>query len=77
MTIHWLDYAIIILYFFVVVYIGYWAMKKVTNFDDYAVAGRGLPMSIFFAAIAATLCGGAFRSCTPRASWSSPGSSAW
>ena len=54
MTIHWLDYAIIILYFFVVVYIGYWAMKKVTNFDDYAVAGRGLPMSIFFA----TLCGG-------------------
>ena len=28
MTIHWLDYAIIILYFFVVVYIGYWAMKK-------------------------------------------------
>ena len=40
MTIHWLDYAIIILYFFVVVYIGYWAMKKVTNFDDYAVAGR-------------------------------------
>ena len=58
MTIHWLDYAIIILYFFVVVYIGYWAMKKVTNFDDYAVAGRGLPMSIFFAAIAATLCGG-------------------
>ena len=78
MTIHWLDYAIIILYFFVVVYIGYWAMKKVTNFDDYAVAGRGLPMSIFFAAIAATMCGGgAFRSCTPRASWSSPGSSAW
>ena len=58
MSIHWLDYAIIILYFFVVVYIGYWAMKKVTNFDDYAVAGRGLPMSIFFAAIAATLCGG-------------------
>ena len=28
------------------------------SFDDYAVAGRGLPMSIFFAAIAATLCGG-------------------
>ena len=58
MTIHWIDYAIIILYFFIVVYIGYWAMNKVKSFDDYAVAGRGLPMSIFFAAIAATLCGG-------------------
>ncbi len=58
MTIHWIDYGIIILYFFIVIYIGYWAMNKVKNFDDYAVAGRGLPMSIFFAAIAATLCGG-------------------
>lgn len=58
MTIHWLDYVIIVLYFFVVVYIGWWAMHQVKNFDDYAVAGRGLPMSIFFAAIAATLCGG-------------------
>ena len=58
MPINWIDYSIIILYLFVVVYIGWWAMKKVSNFDDYAVAGRGLPMSIFFAAIAATLCGG-------------------
>lgn len=58
MTIHWIDSSIIFLYFFTVLYIGYWAMKKITNFDDYAVAGRGLPRSIFFAAIAATLCGG-------------------
>lgn len=58
MAINYIDYSIILLYFFVVVYIGYYAMKKVSNFDDYAVAGRGLPMSIFFAAIAATLCGG-------------------
>lgn len=58
MPINWIDYSIIILYLFVVVYIGWWAMQKVSNFDDYAVAGRGLPMSIFFAAIAATLCGG-------------------
>lgn len=58
MPIHWLDYSILVLYLFVVVYIGWWAMQKVSNFDDYAVAGRGLPLSIFFAAIAATLCGG-------------------
>lgn len=58
MAINYIDYSIILLYFFVVVYIGYYAMKKVSTFDDYAVAGRGLPMSIFFAAIAATLCGG-------------------
>ena len=62
MPINWIDYSIIILYLFVVVYIGWWAMKKVSNFDDYAVAGRGLPMSIFFAAIAATLCGGGAKS---------------
>ena len=33
-------------------------MKKVSSFDDYAVAGRSMPLPIFFAAIAATLCGG-------------------
>ena len=58
MPIHWLDYSIIILYFFVIVYIGWWSMQKVSSFDDYAVAGRGMPLAIFFAAIAATLCGG-------------------
>ena len=58
MAINWLDFTIIMLYFLTVIYIGYWAMKKITSFDDYAVAGRGLPRSIFFAAIAATLCGG-------------------
>lgn len=39
-------------------YLGYYSMKKVSNFDDYAVAGRSMPLPIFFAAIAATLCGG-------------------
>lgn len=58
MGIDGIDYTIIVLYFFIVIYIGYYCMRKVSNFDDYAVAGRGLPMAIFFAAIAATLCGG-------------------
>lgn len=58
MGIDWIDYTIIVLYFFIVIYIGYYCMRKVNSFDDYAVAGRGLPMAIFFAAIAATLCGG-------------------
>lgn len=39
-------------------YLGYYSMKKVASFDDYAVAGRNMPLPIFFAAIAATLCGG-------------------
>lgn len=43
MPINWIDYSIIILYLFVVVYIGWWAMQKVSNFDDYAVAGAGCP----------------------------------
>lgn len=43
MPINWIDYSIIILYLFVVVYIGWWAMKKVSNFDDYAVAGAACP----------------------------------
>ena len=55
---HSIDYIIIAAYFVLVTYLGYYAMKRVSNFDDYAVAGRSLPMPVFFAAIAATLCGG-------------------
>ena len=55
---HSIDYIIIAAYFVLVTYLGYYAMKRVSNFDDYAVAGRSMPMPIFFAAIAATLCGG-------------------
>ena len=55
---HIVDYLVIAAYFVTVMYLGYYAMKKVSSFDDYAVAGRSMPLPIFFAAIAATLCGG-------------------
>ena len=55
---HIVDYFVIAGYFALVMYLGYYSMKKVSNFDDYAVAGRSMPLPIFFAAIAATLCGG-------------------
>lgn len=57
-NINFIDIAVVAIYFLIVIYIGVWAMKKVKDFDDYAVAGRGMPMPIFFAAIAATICGG-------------------
>lgn len=55
---HIVDYLVIAAYFVIVMYLGWYAMKKVSSFDDYAVAGRSMPLPIFFAAIAATLCGG-------------------
>ena len=55
---HIVDYFVIAGYFALVMYLGYYSMKKVSSFDDYAVAGRSMPLPIFFAAIAATLCGG-------------------
>ena len=52
---HIVDYFVIAGYFALVMYLGYYSMKKVSSFDDYAVAGRSMPLPIFFAAIAATL----------------------
>ena len=48
---HIVDYFVIAGYFALVMYLGYYSMKKVSNFDDYAVAGRSMPLPIFFAAI--------------------------
>lgn len=53
------DLAIILLYFAVIVFIGYVSMRKVHGFEDYAVAGRRLPAVFLFATMAATATGGA------------------
>ena len=52
---HIVVYFVIAGYFALVMYLGYYSMKKVSNFDDYAVAGRSMPLPIFFAAIAAMI----------------------
>lgn len=54
-----LDLGIIALYFIVVLAIGYVSMRKVKGFEDYAVAGRRLPIVFLFATMAATATGGA------------------
>lgn len=53
-----IDLVILLLYFIVVLWIGYYTMKKVSNFDDYSVAGRTMPFALIFATIGATLAGG-------------------
>ena len=53
------DLTIILLYFGVVLAIGYVAMRKIHGFEDYAVAGRRLPIVFLFATMAATATGGA------------------
>lgn len=53
------DLAIIMAYFGVVIFIGYVSMRKVHGFEDYAVAGRRLPVAFLFATMAATATGGA------------------
>lgn len=53
------DLAIILVYFVAIVLIGYVSMRKIHGFDDYAVAGRRLPIVFLFATMAATATGGA------------------
>ncbi len=53
------DLVILLLYFVVVIALGYTAMRKTKRFDDYAVAGRRLPVVFLFATMAATATGGA------------------
>ena len=59
MSLGTLDLAVLLLYFAVVVGLGYAAMRKTKRFDDYAVAGRRLPVVFLFATMAATATGGA------------------
>ncbi|MGI6226508.1 MAG: sodium:solute symporter family protein [Peptococcales bacterium] len=53
-----IDLVIMIAYFIGILAIGYYSMKAITGFDDYAVAGRNIPMSLLFATVGATLLGG-------------------
>jgi SSS family solute:Na+ symporter len=52
------DLGVIAAYFLVIIFIGYHSMKKIRNFSDYAVAGRGIPLALLFASMAATATGG-------------------
>src|SRR5699024_3493539 len=58
MPVSGLDYFIILIYLVLVLYIGYYTMKRIKDFDDYTVAGRSMPMALIFATIGATLAGG-------------------
>lgn len=57
-TLGWIDYAIIILYFLVVLYIGYIAKKRVGKLEEYFLAGRRLTLPIFVATLVSTWYGG-------------------
>ena len=43
------DLGVIAIYFLVIIFIGYHSMKRIRNFSDYAVAGRGIPLALLFA----------------------------
>ena len=58
MLIGGIDLFVVLIYFVVIVAVGYFSMKKVSSFEDYAVAGRSIPMVILFATMAATATGG-------------------
>jgi SSS family solute:Na+ symporter len=53
------DLTIIVAYFAVVLFIGFVSMRRTKGFEDYAVAGRRLPVVFLFATMAATATGGA------------------
>lgn len=58
MQISVVDLCILLSYFLVVLWIGYYTMKRVSDFNDYSVAGRTMPFALIFATIGATLAGG-------------------
>lgn len=58
MQVSGIDFGIVVIYFLVILGIGMASMKKVENFDDYAVAGRSIPLALLFATLAATATGG-------------------
>ncbi|WP_239544174.1 sodium:solute symporter family protein [Virgibacillus halotolerans] len=58
MLISTFDLLLLIIYFLVVLWIGYYTMKKISTFSDYSVAGRTMPFALIFATIGATLAGG-------------------
>lgn len=58
MPVSLLDLIVIVVYFLAILGIGFYSMKRVDSFDDYAVAGRGIPLALLFATMAATATGG-------------------
>jgi len=53
-----IDIAVIFLYFFILLGIGFIALKKAKSKDDFLVAGRMLPLPMFTACMAAVVIGG-------------------
>ncbi|MFD1385992.1 sodium:solute symporter [Oceanobacillus oncorhynchi subsp. oncorhynchi] len=58
MPVNTFDIIIVLFYLALVLYIGYYSMKRISGFKDYTVAGRSMPMALIFATLAATLAGG-------------------
>lgn len=58
MQISGFDFCLIVIYMIIVLWIGYYTMKKIKSFSDYSVAGRSMPFALIFATIGATLAGG-------------------
>lgn len=58
LSLSWIDYSIIILYFLIVLYIGYITKKRAGHLDEYFLAGRRLTLPIFVATLVSTWYGG-------------------
>jgi solute:Na+ symporter, SSS family len=54
----WIDSSIIILYFIMLLFIGYIVKKKIKGVNDYFLAGRRLTLPIFIATLVSTWYGG-------------------
>lgn len=57
---HWIDYVIFVAYFFGILYIGYYFLRKNQSREDYYVGGRNIKAGHVGLSIAATDVGGGF-----------------
>lgn len=63
-----IDYLVLVAYFAVMIGIGLWAMRRVSDQEDYFMGGRGFGklLQTFAAFGAGTGCTSRFRSAVPR-----------
>ena len=54
-----LDYAVVALYFAVMIGAGYWGLRRARSADDYLVAGRRLGPAMYLGTLSAVVLGGA------------------
>jgi SSS family solute:Na+ symporter len=56
-SLHWIDWIIVVVYVGGMLYLGYWFSRRKKGFDDYFMAGRGIPAPLLVGTLVSTFYG--------------------